>query len=108
MLYSETGRYPLSIVVKFRVIVFWLNMITGDTNTLSYKAYKYMLNTPNFKLKWLTIVRQIIEETCKMDAWQNQTSLQTSTLKHEIKQVLIDQNLQHWQATLDQSTKARN
>ena len=67
-----------------------------------------MLNTPNFKLKWLTFVRQIIEETCKMDAWQNQTSLQTSTLKHEIKQVLIDQNLQHWQATLDQSTKARN
>ena len=43
-----------------------------------------------------------------MDAWQNQTSLQNSTVKHEIKQVLIDQNLQHWQSTLEQSTKARN
>ena len=43
-----------------------------------------------------------------MDAWQNQTSLQNSTVKHEIKQVLIDQNLQHSQSILDQSTKARN
>ena len=42
-----------------------------------------------------------------MGAWQNQTSLQNSTLKHEIKQVLIGKNLQHWQSTLDQSTKAR-
>ena len=44
----------------------------------------------------------------KLGAWQNQTSLQNSTLKHEIKQELIDKNLQHWQSTLDQSTKARN
>ena len=66
-----------------------------------------MLNIPNFKSKWLTFVRQIIEETGKLDAWQNQTSLQNTTLKHEIKQVLIDQNLQHWQSILDQSTKAR-
>ena len=60
------------------------------------------------KSKWLTFVRHIIEETGKMDAWQNQTSLQSSTLKYDIKQVLIDQNLKHWQATLDQSTKACN
>ena len=66
-----------------------------------------MLNIPNFKSKWPTFVRQIIEETGKLGAWQNQTSLQNSTLKHEIKQVLIDKNLQHWQSTLDQSTKAR-
>ena len=61
-----------------------------------------MLNIPNFKSKWLTFVRQIIEETGKLDAWQNQTSLQNTTLKHE-----IDPNLQHWQSILDQSTKAR-
>ena len=30
-----------------------------------------------------------------MDAWRNQTPLQNSALKHEIKQVLIDQNLEH-------------
>jgi len=28
-------------------------MITGDTNKLSYKVYRYMLNIPNFKSKWL-------------------------------------------------------
>ena len=41
MLYAGIGRYPLSIVVKFRDIGFWLNMITGDTNKLSYKVCKY-------------------------------------------------------------------
>ena len=46
-------------------------------------------------LKWLTFVRLIIEKTGKIVAWQNQTPLQNSALKHEIKQVLIDQNLQH-------------
>jgi len=69
------------------VIGFWLNMITGDTNNLSYKVYRYMLNITNFKPKWLTFVQHIIEEIGKMDACQNQTSLQNFTLKHEMKQV---------------------
>jgi len=48
MLYAETSIYPLSIVVNFRVVGFWLNMITGDTYRLSYKVYRYMLNITNF------------------------------------------------------------
>ena len=38
----------------------------------------------------LLFVRQNIEEKGKLYAWQNQTSLQNTTLKHGIKQVLID------------------
>ena len=38
----------------------------------------------------LLFVRHNIEETGKLYAWQNQTSLQNTTLKHGIKQVLID------------------
>mgnify|MGYP000545485859 CR=1 FL=1 len=32
-----------------------------------------MLNIPTFKSKWLTFVRQIIEKTSELDAWQNQS-----------------------------------
>jgi len=37
MLYGETGRYSLSIVIKSKIIGYWLSLLKGDTNKLSFE-----------------------------------------------------------------------
>jgi len=34
MLYGDTGRYPLSIVMKSSTIGYWLGLLKGDPNKL--------------------------------------------------------------------------
>ena len=36
ILYAETGRYPIEITVKQRMINFWTRLITGKISKLSY------------------------------------------------------------------------
>ena len=44
MIYGELGRYPLSIVIKKRIINFWYKLVSGNANTLSSSLYRILLN----------------------------------------------------------------
>jgi hypothetical protein len=107
MLYAETGRYPLEIITKCRTIGFWINLVIGNTNKLSYKLYKFMLDLPEFSSKWLNNVQNILQSTGQNEAWLYQTNINKS-LKYRVKQILIDQHAQTWNKSLQQSNKARN
>lgn len=37
MVYSEAGRYPLTINSKYRIMNFWVNIVTGNTTTSTFK-----------------------------------------------------------------------
>ena len=108
MLYGETGRYPMSIMIKTRMIGFWNKLITGNQNKLSYQIYKFMLNVPNFKSKWVEFIKTILNQCGMGNVWIHQTSIQHNTIKLQVKQTLQDQYLQHWHATLQESHKGRN
>ena len=56
MLYAELGRYPLSIIIKQRMLNFWTILLTGKTSKLSYKIYQFMLNLNDTELKWINYV----------------------------------------------------
>ena len=109
MLYAETGRHPIELTIKCRMISFWNRIITGDENKLAHKLYKYMLNLPNFNSKWISKIKEILAETGRNDLWINQYNqqLNSSTLKTIIKQRLLDQNLQRWHASLNDSNKGK-
>lgn len=40
MLYSEAGIYHLAINSKHRIMNFWINIVTGNTTTSTFKLYK--------------------------------------------------------------------
>ena len=44
MIYGELGRYPLSIVIKKRIISFWYKLVSGNANKLSSSLYRILLN----------------------------------------------------------------
>ena len=48
MLYAETGRFPLEIMIKTRVIAYWSRLITGNQSKIAYKIYQIMIHTTDF------------------------------------------------------------
>ena len=71
-----------------------------------------MYNLNNFKSKWIGKIKQILVETGRMDIWLNQNNLQIGnryvSVKRNIKQTLLDQNLQKWTESLGKSNKGRS
>jgi hypothetical protein len=108
MLYAESGRYPINITIKCRMIGFWNRLILGNKNKIAYKIYQYMINCQDFEFKWLSYIKSILSNTGRNDLWLNQTNIQSKTIKCVIKQVLLDQNYQMWHETLQNSSKGRN
>ena len=105
MLYAELGRYPLAITIKTRVIGFWNKLICGKFTKLSFLLYQVLKCTENLNSKWIDHVKNILCNAGRNDLWLNQTRIASSSLKHIIKQILLDQFLQEWHQSTGNSTK---
>lgn len=108
MLMGELGRYPISIIIKTRMISFWNRLIKGKENKISFQLYKYMTSFPNHEFKWTSKIRDILNSVGRPDLWQNQTQINHLHIHKLIKQILIDQYKQSWYAQLQQSNKGLN
>ena len=78
---AELGRYPLEIIIKCKMIGFWLRLVTGNKNKLSFKIYQLMLNIP-------THVQTILSNVGRPDIFQNLNNHHqgsTKYLLHTIK-----------------------
>ena len=107
MIYAESGRYPIEITVKTRMIAYWNRLLSGPKSKLSYQIYQHILHLPNYKSKWLSYIQEILN-SCGMNyAWMNQNGMNNVKLKSKLKQVLVDQNTQKWHASLQDSHKGR-
>ena len=66
MVLGETGRFPLSIAIKTRMIYFWCKLITSHVNRFSTTLYNLLqiYNVNNiFTSKWLQYIKIILDET---------------------------------------------
>jgi hypothetical protein len=59
MVYGELGRYPMEVVVKRKIVLFWNNLLC-ESNKLSFILYKLMFklhdqNPSHFK--WISYVK---------------------------------------------------
>ena len=59
-LYGELGRFPISIVIKSRLISFWNRILVGKSEKFSLKIYKYMLSLPQGSFKWPDKIKEIL------------------------------------------------
>ena len=108
MLYAEIGRHPIDITIKSRMIGFWNRIVTGKNSKISNILYNILINIPGHQFKWLSSIRQIFTKTGKANIWLSQDPSHYNNLNQYIKRTLIDQNLQKWNATLENSSKGKN
>ena len=106
MLYAATGRFPLIITIKARMINFWYKMVTGNHEKICFKIYRLMLGYQNFSSKWINFVKSVLNDSGRYDIWLNQNNL-PGNITPLIKQNLKDQYTQNWHTSLNNSPKGR-
>ena len=111
MIYGETGRLPIAITIKTRMICFWHKISCKYNTNLSNTLYKvlYELNNKElYKSKWLTYIKNILIECGLPYIFNNPSSVSSLQLKNIIKKSLSDQYIQNWNSAVNQLTSCIN
>ena len=106
MILGEFGRYPLEITIKNRMIGFWVRILTNKHSKLSYILYRKLIETPNLNSKWVTKIKQILDECGMSEVWLTQTPSQN--IPKIVSETLRNQFCQKWNSDLNNSSKGRN
>ena len=81
MLYGELGRFPISVLIKSRMIGFWQRIVKGKQDKISNKLYHILLEMHNrdlFHSKWLLYIKSILNDCGKDYFWLNQNEISTN------------------------------
>ena len=85
MLYLETGYFPIECEISIKIITFWVNLLTGRQDKLSYKIYRVCLALYNRGLiifKWMDNVVQILNENGYSSIFRDQLLLDSKYLQN--------------------------
>ena len=91
MVYGETGRYPLLITVKTRMIMYWAKILMGNDNKLTSVFYRYFYKCyteGSFLHPWLKRVHDILNSCGLSYVWIDQDFRNINWLKTCINDTL--------------------
>ena len=84
MIYGETGRFPLEVLVKIRMINFWSRIVLGKREKLSFIAYsicKSHLFDSGLETDWISYIHKILTST----GYTNWNHIEQFIAEHEVK-----------------------
>ena len=103
MVYGETGRTPLTLIIETRMICFWHRVSTGEVGKLSYKMLD-LLNKLNhagqFTSSWLSKIERILTSCGMRDVWLNPTEHNHAWVKKILKNRLSEIYDLNWHRTI--------
>ena len=110
MVYGETGRFPLPVYIKTRMISFWCKLVSDDENKLSSRFYNLLCHYSDNRTlssKWLDTIKHILDHTgfSNMFVMPRNNSGNLSNFHMVIKQRLEDQYEQQWRNEINESSK---
>ena len=111
MISGELGRYPLSIVIKKRIISYWSKLVNGNFNRLSSSLYRILLDdvlTNNLRYDWISFVKSIFDDTGLSYIWFEQKADNGIWLSNTVQNILESQFKQKWQSNIETSLKCSN
>jgi hypothetical protein len=109
MVYGETGRYPLEIKSKLRVLNIWVKLLQYEDKLCSnmYQLLYFMHRSRAINSKWITYVKSLLDDTVLSYVWNNQCILHTNDIKFTLRQILSDQLIQKWHSYIEQSSRGK-
>ena len=105
MVYGELGRYPISVDIKVRTIMYWANLVQPKREKLPSKLYMLAVK---FDLPWVKNVKKIFDDCGLSYIWNNQSFVNRNWLKSHVKMILMDQYKQFWNGEVFNSPKGLN
>lgn len=110
MVYGETGRFPLYVIVFTRMVSYWCKLISSTNTSITNILYRYLLiqteNTTSSN-PWIDCIRHIFNSCGLSNVWHSQFSniVNQKWVSKEVKQRLQDQFIQNWHADINNSSK---
>ena len=104
MIYGETGRTPLILKIKLRMVCFWYRIVTGRTNKLSFKLLDLLNKCQNepenspmyFSSAWLQQIKHTLITSGMEAIWLNPELCNLVYLKRIISNNLSDVYNNKW------------
>ena len=78
MIYGETGLFPIEILIKIKMVSFWVSLITGSQDKIAFKLYiicTKLYSEGVLKFKWLEKIISIINECGMSYVYLNQAQM---------------------------------
>ena len=109
ILYGELGRYPISILIKSRIIGFWQRIVNGKQDKIAQiiKILLALHEGDHFHSKWLLSVKNCLILSDNQHAWDLQEYVPLGLTKL-VKMKLIENYKQEWGDTVFNSSKCLN
>ena len=111
MLYGEVGIFPLSLIIKKRIIRFWSNLLLGKISKLAYRLYSILYNDANantYEFPRISNIKFILDDLGKSYIWIRQTPQNSEWLANTVLQKSQDQYKQLWSASVNELSKCVN
>ena len=108
MVLGETGRYPLSISIRCRMISYWSKLLCQKESKLSNIMYKviYQYNSHVvYTSPWLSEIKNILGNTGHSFICLSQILPDNFSIVHAVKNSLQDQYVQEWNTIINNSSK---
>ena len=95
---GELGHFPMYVLRRFRILKYWLNILSKKPNIV-FNVYTLLYQDAiNGKSNWVSSVRDLLCNLGLNYVWMSQD---VSNISFDfIKQRIIDQFLQQWSASL--------
>lgn len=111
MLHAELGRRPINIIIKNRMIGYWLNIINSKETKFSKILYNFLFQeytTGKCEHKWIHCIKEILISVGRADLF-NKTSIENArSVKAQISRTLSDLYVQEWYSKIESSSKGQN
>ncbi|MEW8546068.1 MAG: reverse transcriptase family protein [Candidatus Thiodiazotropha sp.] len=111
MIYAELGRMPIDIIIKSRMIGFWISLVNGNGSKYAKKLYNIMYNdylNNGTNYKWIAYIKQILISVGKPDLFNQSLISYPKATKSKIVTTLKDLFVQDWNSKMNTSSKSRN
>ena len=114
MIYGETGKYPLDITIKCRILNYWYKLVSHDNkHKLSSRIYKLlctMYKAGLHECPYVKYIHKTLIEVGLPALWDTQdvTHINKQGFKSHIKQHTRDLYIQEWCNTLHSGSMYQN
>ena len=110
MIHGETGRFPLEVLVKVRMIKFWSRIVLGKKEKLSYISYNICKNhffNSGLETDWISYINKILIS----NNYVNWNYIEEHIAKHEVNMIgkdIKDRYVQSWTESVQTSPSCQS
>ena len=104
MVYGETGKLPLDVIINTRMICFWHKTATGLNTKLSYRMLfllKKVYEQDPLTSAWLKHIDETLVKCDMRNVWLNPKGFKQEWLKTSVTQKLSDKSKQKLRSDFD-------